>query len=220
MLRKNEDETEAWCKSQFIEVLKQFVRKGKFLSLKTDIQTFIFLSVNTEDIYQCILDEQETYHGREKVVVGFIQGKTNLEVKEFFQSIIPTDVIVNLRHDNTTKLLSPIGYLSRTHPVYSVSKKYVEVLHKAQRNAKVKLVTMNVRRGLAQGVANKTPAQTVYVETDTSEETKQMLINQQEYLVRQGVYFVPRGEFSDISALTYKANMYKVQELLNSEGIK
>ena len=61
---------------------------------------------------------------------------------------------------------------------------------------------------------------TVYEDKDQMESVKDILIDQKEFLLQQGVFFVPRGDYFDIASINYKEKMFNMQKLVNGNNIK
>ena len=52
-----------------------------------DIEEEVKPSTNLDDLFEFLLDLQITKHGRKTVAVGFIQGKSRYEVRDFFEGV-------------------------------------------------------------------------------------------------------------------------------------
>ena len=85
---------------------------------------------------------------KKQVYLSFLKGKSKFKVFQLFEKVELGDTNIYLSYDNTTKLLSPIGYLGITHPIFCMKKNiYLEILNVDQRNSKVELMILNLRRG-------------------------------------------------------------------------
>ena len=90
----------------------------------------------------------------------------------------------------------------------------------AQRKNKGQIVELNlIMEGAVHG-QEYTPALTVFADSTKKDLARDILVQQKEYLIAQGVYFVPRGQFSDVGALSYKDNMFQLQKELDSVYMK
>ena len=121
--------------------------------------------------------------------------------------------------DQTTTILSEIGCLGRTHSKFSTKQKYRDILAKVVKDGKIK-GEINVRRGARRVNEERVNVMTMFADKENRSNIKDFFINQKELLIAQGIYFVPRGDFADYKSLNYKNNMFYLQQLLESEGIK
>ena len=117
--REDRDIEKEEGQTDILNAIKEFIKMKKFDTMVNDIEEIVRPSATTEDVFECLLDLQVTQYGRKKVVVGFIKGKSELELKEIFEGVKLGDVMVAVRFDHTTKLLMPIGYLERTQAKFS-----------------------------------------------------------------------------------------------------
>ena len=79
---------------------------------------------------------------------------------------------------------------------------------------------MNLKKGVAMLHDETTQAVTVYIDQEKEGYAKENLITQKEFLLQNGVFFVLRGEFSDVKALHYKINMFHMQKMLSRSHLK
>ena len=199
----------------YVGQMEHFIHKNKIQTIFNTNNEEV--EVGSAEIASC-LKVKQFVNDRVLKYVAFLKFSTDLRVQDLFKRV-PMPIIVTIRYNNSTNLLTCIGYLGRASPTYSVKKKYEDILQNSYLLDQIdETAEICVQKG-ALTLQDKTIMSVVVVmaERYKQQEIKQVLVKQNEDLISQGVYFVPFGGYSDAKVVSYRQRMEQMQKGLNDD---
>ena len=165
-----------------------------------------------DSIANYLHQEQQVVDFKNEYFMVFIKFKFPYDIAHIFEDI-ETTIRVTIRHNHSTTLTTRGGYIGRVHQLYGLKVKYEAILNKCYFEEHGENVEINVRKSyFGEGVQ----ALGIFIDKDKSDQIKETFVKKWEELIAQGVYVVPTGNYADKQAITYKLNMLKYQQQLNT----